>query len=335
MSTTLLQPPTTASPRTTITLSQQATHFFAAQRTWLTTLPYPLNRLLPTESQEKWLAYENVFLACLRTGDNDAAYTALQALTARFGNDNERVMVLGGLYQEATASSQAELEEVMRSYDEILKEDPTVFALRKRRAALLKSVGKPTEAIGDLIKMLDASPTDAEAWAELADLYLGQGLYEQAVYCLEEVLLVMANAWNMHARLGEVLFLSAGKMEAGSGDKLKTLSESMRRFCRSIELCDDYLRGYYGLKITTDRLLEVLDGVKQKPQVASTSDPVTGDLAPPSLAAVKKLSQLATAKLAEIVRRGSAGEKGWDGYNEAELGAARELLDRDTQKIQR
>lgn len=23
----------------------------------------------------------------------------------------------------------------------------------------------------------------------------------------------------------------------------------MRRFCRSIELCDDYLRGYYGLKL--------------------------------------------------------------------------------------
>ena len=27
------------------------------------------------------------------------------------------------------------------------------------------------------------------------------------------------------------------------------LTEAMRRFCRSIELCDDYLRGYYGLKI--------------------------------------------------------------------------------------
>lgn len=29
----------------------------------------------------------------------------------------------------------------------------------------------------------------------------------------------------------------------------KYLSESLRRFCRSIELCDNYLRGYYGLKL--------------------------------------------------------------------------------------
>ncbi|KAK4546155.1 hypothetical protein LTR36_002292 [Oleoguttula mirabilis] len=334
MSTTLLlQPPTTSTPQTTLALAQQAAPFFAAQSTWLSALPYPLNLLINTESQEKWVTHENLFLACLRTGDTASASRALEALTARFGKTNERVLVLWGLYQEATASNQAELEEVMKSYDEILREDPTVFGIRKRRAALLKSVGKPTEAIGDLIKLLDASPTDAEAWAELADLYVAQGAYEQAVYCLEEVLLVTANAWNMHARLGEVLFLSASKTEAAAGERLKTLSESMRRFCRSVELCEGYLRGYYGLKITTDRLLETLEGVR-KPQTAS-ADPVTGELAPPSLEAVKKLNQLATAKLAEIVRRGSAGEKGWDGYSPAELSAARDLLDRDTQKIQR
>lgn len=28
----------------------------------------------------------------------------------------------------------------------------------------------------------------------------------------------------------------------------KHYAESVKRFCRSIELCDDYLRGYYGLK---------------------------------------------------------------------------------------
>lgn len=29
------------------------------------------------------------------------------------------------------------------------------------------------------------------------------------------------------------------------------LAESLKRFCRSIELCDDYLRGYYGLKLVS------------------------------------------------------------------------------------
>jgi len=62
---------------------------------------------------------------------------------------------------------------------------------------------------------------------------------------------------------------------------------------------------------------------------------VTGDLAPPSIKSVTKLNEVATSKLAEIVRRSSASEKGWDGYNETEITAARELLDKDTQKIER
>ena len=41
------------------------------------------------------------------------------------------------------------------------------------------------------------SPTDPEAWAELADLYLSQGLYSQAVFALEEVLVLQPNAWNV------------------------------------------------------------------------------------------------------------------------------------------
>ena len=35
----------------------------------------------------------------------------------------------------------------------------------------------------------------------------------------------------------------------------KLLSDSVRRFCRSIELCDGYLRGYYGLKIVGEKTL--------------------------------------------------------------------------------
>ena len=122
--------------------------------------------------------------------------------------------------------------------------------------------------------LLDASPTDIEAWTELSDLYLTQGMFTQAIFCLEEVLLVAPNAWNVchshctavillesqamltpvprqiHARLGEVLFISATASSAGNDASVdKILSEATRRFCRSIELCEGYLRGYYGLKM--------------------------------------------------------------------------------------
>lgn len=44
---------------------------------------------------------------------------------------------------------------------------------------------------------------------------------------------------------------------------------------------------------------------------------------------MKKLEEIATSKLAEIVRQYKSGRKSWKGYEEAEVIAARELLDRD------
>lgn len=252
MSTALLQPPTKSSPETALRLSQQAKVYFNSQSYWLSALPYPLSLFINTESQEKWQIYENIFLGCLRTGDNDSAYLCLEELTDRFGQKNDRILALQGLYKEATAKDNKELQDVLMWYHEILKEDPTVFSIQKRRAALLRSMGQTADAVRALTNLLELSPTDAEAWSELGDLYMTQGVYDQAVYCFEEVLIVMPNAWNIHARLGEVQYLAAGAKEGGTADQLKVLSESMRRFCRSVELCDDYLRGYYGMKLVSD-----------------------------------------------------------------------------------
>ena len=252
MSASLLLAPTDSDPETSLTLSQKAKSFFTSQSSWLSSVPYPLSLFINTESQEKWQIYENIFLACLRAGDNQAAYLCLEELTDRFGKANDRIVALQGLYQEAMAKDNKELAEVLQTYNEIVKEDPTIFSIRKRRAALMRHVGKTNDAVQALTNILDVSPTDAEAWAELADIYLTQGALEQSIFCLEEVLLITPNAWNMHAKLGEVLHLSAGRTE-GATDQLKQLSESMRRFCRSIELCDDYMRGFYGLKLVSIR----------------------------------------------------------------------------------
>jgi hypothetical protein len=55
--------------------------------------------------------------------------------------------------------------------------------------------------------------------------------------------------FKIHARLGELLLMAA-KSSQGN-DASRQLSEALKRFCRSIELCDDYLRGFYGLKLVS------------------------------------------------------------------------------------
>ncbi|KAK6401903.1 Inositol phosphatase SIW14 [Elasticomyces elasticus] len=70
--------------------------------------------------------------------------------------------------------------------------------------------------------------------------------------------------------------------------------------------------------------LEVLQDGKRG-QV-TTSNPLTGDLAPLSVMMVEKLNQLPTVKLGEILWRGTADEKEWDGYSGPELNAAKVLI---------
>lgn len=70
----------------------------------------------------------------------------------------------------------------------------------------MRSISKVPEAVAGLLALVDFSPTDAEAWAELADVYLEQGLYAQAIYALEEVLVLVPNAWNVRFLLLDHLF---------------------------------------------------------------------------------------------------------------------------------
>ncbi|KAI1404605.1 TPR-like protein [Hypoxylon fuscum] len=320
MSSSLLHAPSHLPPAVALQHSQQAPNILGRSAGAISSSVFQ-SLLSAPETAELWTVYENLLLSCLRTGDDEAAHQCLGRLVNRFGHDNERIMALKGLLKEADADDDATLDVILKEYDQILQENPTNIPILKRRVALLRSTGRISEAVPALISLLDISPTDAEAWAELADLYFSQGLYSQTIFALEEVLVLQPNSWNVHARLGEVLFVAAK-----SSDNPSQLAEALKRFSRSIELCDDYLRGYYGLKLTAKQLLS-------NPPKASSNRTGSEGFAVPDTATLSKLDEVATEKLAEIVRRSSAGERGWQGYDEAEIKAARELLENDSDEV--
>jgi hypothetical protein len=64
-------------------------------------------------------------LSCLRTGDEKSAHLCLKRLSERFGADNQRLMALRGLFQEAVADDDAALKQVLEQYDSILTAEPT------------------------------------------------------------------------------------------------------------------------------------------------------------------------------------------------------------------
>ncbi|KAF4585461.1 Tetratricopeptide repeat domain-containing protein [Ophiocordyceps camponoti-floridani] len=286
----------------------------------------PLRALFSApETAQLWTVYENLLLSCLQVGHDDSARQCLERLVTRFGPEDERVMALQGLAQEAMASNESELQKILNGYEACLVKNDANIPIWKRKVALLRSMGRISESVAALNTLLEFDSTDAEAWAELADMHVTLGLYPQAIYALEEVLVLMPYAWNIHARLGEVSLMAA---DATSDGQQKHLAEAVKRFCRSIELCDDYLRAYYGLKLVTDRILHGESRPRKQQEETEGFDMV-------DVATLEKLNQAATKKLVEIIHKYRAGEKLWQGYNAGEIAAARHLLDQASAHVVR
>lgn len=123
MSAALLVPPAFLPPTGVLRISQKAPHALRTDPT--SSLPFPFSLLWLSETAQTWTDYENNFISCLRTGDGESAYRFLDRLTKRFGNDNERITALWGIYREATAKDDKDLDNVLTSYEEVITEFPT------------------------------------------------------------------------------------------------------------------------------------------------------------------------------------------------------------------
>ncbi|RDW93224.1 uncharacterized protein DSM5745_00546 [Aspergillus mulundensis] len=284
---------------------------------------------LDQETPNEFDSLEKLFFSCIQSADDKCALSCLERLGRRFGSPNERVAALRSLYDEAVAEGQSGLEQCLRNYDDILSQTPVNLPILKRRVALLRSLSRYTDAISSLVQLLEATPTDAEAWCELAELYQSQGMGLQAIFSLEEALLIVPHAWNVcplaadrqkrlltsdqvHARLGEVLYVYANSL--GNDGVHKPLQSSIQHFCRSVELCNDYLRGFYGLALATSHTS--VEGASKTTYGYDSLEQQS----------FKRLHALAMGKLAHILTTQCSLELHRRDYEENELAAVKELL---------
>ncbi|RPA77241.1 hypothetical protein BJ508DRAFT_228915 [Ascobolus immersus RN42] len=308
---------------------------------YLTTLApsYLSSSAASRDTYSNWALHETLFYACIRGGDDRTASLALQRLSDRFGSDDDRVAGMRGVLSEVAATTTTELEEVLRGYDEVLEKDPTKLPIAKRRITLLITLSRHSEAILSLVKLLTSFPTDTESWGQLSALYFQAQLYEKALFCLEEIVLMIPNAYNIFARMAEISYKHAQHEYSGFATPavVKALRDSVRYYSRSLELCDGYLRAFYGLKVVTRAVLggefgDVWSGEKKKRSVVPGGEE---EVVMQGRKVLEGLEALATRKLGEIVGHTKAGTKGWQGYDLAEVAAAEELLGGEEQRVVR
>lgn len=119
MSRFLTRPQGELTPAEALQLAQQAPIILQNNPKAFSSSPL-VSLFTAAETPELWVIYENLLLACCRTGDTNAAHQCLERLVLRFGDDNERVMAFKGLVKEAIADNQGELVQILKEYETIL-----------------------------------------------------------------------------------------------------------------------------------------------------------------------------------------------------------------------
>ncbi|KAJ3190422.1 ER membrane complex subunit 2 [Gaertneriomyces sp. JEL0708] len=260
-------PTTTTSSEDTVTPSAHydPSHILALGATVLSQ-----SRSLP--SIEHYALLEQLFLAALDCGDTTKAQEYLSPIQSHFPASSVRVQRLIGMLHE----SQGDYTTASQIYTSALTQDETNTLIRKRLVSVLKAQGNRNEAIERLVEYVDAVMQDVEAWTELAELYLEEGMYAQSAFCYEEVLMLRPAHHLYMIRYADVC-ATLGRWEV-----------AFKYYCASVEVCRDNVRGLWGMKVASQKVLEKKAG-----------DEVV----------VKAVGKLAEERLKEVYK-GADGEMG-------------------------
>ncbi|PKI83227.1 hypothetical protein MVES_002925 [Malassezia vespertilionis] len=216
-----------------ITLDR-ALEWLAEQRILQERKPYDVVRMgewileqnqLGALGDDLWAFLEQVALAAAELGNYELAELCLSRLTARFP-DSARVVLLQGTILEAKGL----LQEARTLYTDYLGKDPSNILIHKRLIAAIRSGPDGlAEATAELAEFVDTFPLDQESWLELASLYMQQNKYAQAVYALEELLLIAPHNAFYLLEYAEVLYTA--------GD----IGKAYKIYLRILELSDGIL----------------------------------------------------------------------------------------------
>lgn len=211
---------------------------------------------------ERLIVLEQVFIAALDCGLIKLAEDCFRILISEFP-ESLRVMKLKSMLLEALVRiGGCELCEILfwwilltfqERYDDaldvletIIKKDETNAAARKRRVAIFKAKGQISEAIKELSDYLKRFMSDQEAWQELSTLYLQEGEYSRAAFCLEEVLLHNPYSHLIHQRLGEIRYTMGGQ---------DNIEIAKSYYAQAIKLNGKNLRALYGLYLCCSHIV--------------------------------------------------------------------------------
>lgn len=163
---------------------------------------------------ERHLVLEQVMIAALDCNRTTAAEDCIRVLTAEFPG-SLRIQK----YKSMLLESLERYDDALDVLDQIIKKDETNAAPRKRKVAIYKAQGRNGEAIRELCDYMKRFMSDQEGWHELCTLYLAEGEFAKAAFCMEEVLLHNPHSHLIHQRLADIRYTMVGRNGEGSCER--------------------------------------------------------------------------------------------------------------------
>jgi len=155
---------------------------------------------------EAWTILEQDAMAALDMHQYARAEKNIKELRGRFGDESVRISILEGMLLE----TRMEWAEATKLYSAILEEDPCHQLASKRLVAIAKGKGETEKAVELLKEYLELHMADADAWIDLASIYVATCEYRFAAFCYEDLILLQPYNWLYHIKYAEVLYSMGG-----------------------------------------------------------------------------------------------------------------------------
>ncbi|EGW31055.1 uncharacterized protein SPAPADRAFT_56971 [Spathaspora passalidarum NRRL Y-27907] len=213
------------------------------------------------DSIELFNLYELEFYSCILTNHDIEAKAVIDLLLDQFQSNSksQRIKLLQSIYYEAIGDG--------KQATQLLTQDPDELSLSRRLVTFSRSDGSD-KYIKNLCYYLDLQPSDLSAWAELGNEYKKIGKYQDAIYCLKEILLHEPLAYPVFYKVGlyhYYLFLQElAKPKTRLHDLIQLLTQARDNFLVSVEINDKYDKSWVGLYILANHEFNQDDKFKKK-----------------------------------------------------------------------
>lgn len=203
------------------------------------------------EPSELFDLYELYFHVSLLTNHDVNAKLMLDRFNDEFsGQRSQKYLILKSMYYEATGEDKKAVDALGQSKDE-LRASRRLATFSRYKADGSENI---PEYIRSLVFYLNIQPSDTITWAELADQYAKIGDYEEAVFCLKEVLLHEPLAYNIFYKAGLYQYYYFLQQDKAKSEKDKDLASlypiyqgARDLFLRAVEISASYTKAWVGL----------------------------------------------------------------------------------------